>query len=152
MNESRAIQRRRLLKSAGLGLGAFAFIDTKLCGEFHALAEAKKVSVAVAFQTALGGPIETLGLAAANAWRLPQKFQDMLGYFAGTVEEVDPLASQALGYANFVAEGNGFGLHAWNPAPTADATAFELVALPEDEVAEVVVMIQQYVDERSKAA
>ncbi|MBS1721593.1 MAG: HDOD domain-containing protein [Armatimonadetes bacterium] len=136
-----------------LGLGLLASIDARLYDRVTAHASANGKTFSEAFHDVTERTIDTLGVAAAQAWMLPDLFVEVLLNYNDPLNadrEVDALCCVC--YAEHLAMTTGHSLFDWRVEPTIDPTIVERVGLPAEELPEVLQLVADHAKEFTKAA
>lgn len=136
-----------------LGIGLLASIEPKLYDATVDFAFAHGITLEKAFDRITGRSINDLSVAAAQAWKLPDLFVEVLNGFG------DPLAAPAekealccVAYADFLANSTGRSLADWKIEMPIDHNIVECVGIEEDTVGDVLELIDSHTKQFITAA
>lgn len=136
-----------------LGLGLLASIDSNLYDLTLKVANLEGSTFHAAFERVMGRSLDLLSVAAAQAWKLPDLFIDVLmGYNEplSASDEVDALC--CLHYADYLANRTGYSLHTWRVEMEVDPRIMELVGLSHEDIADVLELVSAHTKEFVTAA
>ena len=136
-----------------LGLGLLASIDAKLYDRTLQAASQSGISFHEAFQEVMGRSLDPLSVAAAQAWKLPDLFVDVLmGYSEPLMasSEVDALC--CVHYAEYLANTTGYALHDWRIEAHIEPEIVERVGIDSADIPDIVELVSNHTKDFVKAA
>jgi len=136
-----------------LGIGLLASIDAKLYEAAQSHAAANGLSLNEAFNQLTGRSVDILSVAAAQAWKLPDLFVDVLmGQSEPLLAEKENDALCCVNYAEYLAHKTGYALSDWRVEPVIEAEVEERVGLSPEDVSDVLELVANLTSEFVKAA
>jgi HD-like signal output (HDOD) protein len=131
-----------------LPLGLLSSVAPDVYARVHNFAKRTNQSFAAGFERLYGRPIHLLGIAAAEAWGLPEVFMITMKHMEEPWAYDDEYTSLCcVNYANYLANVNGISIEAWEfPSELGPEVELE-VALPEAEIPAVLEVISRHTDE-----
>ncbi|MBS1715134.1 MAG: HDOD domain-containing protein [Armatimonadetes bacterium] len=125
-----------------LGIGLLASIDAKLYEAAQSFAAANGKSLNQSFLEVTGRSVDILSVAAAQAWKLPDLFVDVLMGQSEPLladKEVDALC--CVNYAEYLAQRTGYALSDWRVEAVIEPEVEERVGLSPDDVSDVLELV-----------
>jgi len=127
------------------GLGLLARVDAEAYGYIFARAKRESTTLVQAFEKTYGSSIHRLALIAAETWRLPPMFLEVLGNLHDPLgHETEKVALACLSYAEFLANEHHHGMTQWTANDPFPQDVLDEVALPEDDVPGVVMLVSRH--------
>ena len=136
-----------------LGLGLLASVDSRLYEKTFEAAAAYNITLNHAFFKLTGRSIDVLSVAAAQVWRLPAVFIDVLSGYSDPLNanaEVDALC--CLHYADHLANQTGNSLWTWRVDKPIDPVIYERVGLAPDDIPAVLALVSNHTKDFVAAA
>jgi HD-like signal output (HDOD) protein len=127
------------------GLGLLASLDTDSYGYVFNRAKRENSTLTRAFEKTYGASIHRLAAIAAQTWRLPQMFTDVLTHLDDPLSaESEEIALSCLSYADFLANEHHYGLTQWPSSDPVPEGILEEAGLPEEELPGVVMLVSRH--------
>lgn len=128
-----------------LGPGLLARVSPTDFDKVFLIAKKGNMSFHTAFEAIFGGSINHLAVLAAQTWKLPPLFEEILGHFENPDSMPDEfIALACIGYANCLAEEQNFGFFPWRVSPVLGETVLETVGLAEEDIPAVVTLVSRH--------
>lgn len=136
-----------------LGLGLLASIEPKLYERVLEHANANGQTFSGAFYDVTGHEIGVLGVAAAQAWKLPELFiQVLMGFSEPLLAENECDALCCLHYADYLANKTGYALQEWRVEVSLEAEIMERVGLEDSDIPDVLELVANHTKDFVRAA
>lgn len=128
-----------------LGSGLLARVSPADYDKVFEVAKKGQLSFNTAFEAVYGDSINKLAVLAAETWRLPPLFADILGHYENPASKEDEfIALSCVNYANYLAEEQSFGLFAWRVTPVVEENILTEVGLTEEDIPAVVTLVSRH--------
>lgn len=136
-----------------LGLGLLASIEPKLYERVLVHANSNALTFNAAFYDVTGHEIGLLGIAAAQAWKLPDLFIDVLMGFNEPLQAPDEVdAMCCLHYAEYLANKTGYALQDWRVEVSIEPEILEKVGLADEDIPDVLELVSNHTKDFVRAA
>jgi HD-like signal output (HDOD) protein len=136
-----------------LGIGLVATVEPGLYDHVLRKAQSEGTDLNTAFSGTIGRPVQDLALIAADNWKLPQMFKDVIaGYSEPLKAPAETVALCCVNLADMLATKSGFSLCGWTVSGSPDPGVIERVGLDPESVPEVIELTSRHTREFVAAA
>lgn len=128
-----------------LGPGLLARVSPTEYDKVFNVARRGMLSFHTAFESVYGESVNRLAVMAAETWRLPALFVDVLRYCEHpSTNPEEFIALSCIDYSNYLAEEQNIGLFQWRVTPVMDEGVAEEVGLSEEDIPSVVTLVTRH--------